>query len=142
METKSKKILVSLGYSLILALALAFVFTFFIDCGGMITTKLDPNKPIFHNDADDYSFGTKYIFSLFLNLAWTPWLFLSRDFFGCNDDEYDNEYGEIKILKIALCITFIVATICVEPKLLQMSFWGCLIYLGVIGGILGTINRA
>lgn len=134
----TEKIIPPLIYSVLLAAMLALIFVFFIDCGGNITTELDPNKPIFHNDADDYSFGTKYLFSFFLNLAWTPWIFLIRNDFKISEKEYEL----LLVVKIVMSIVSFILALIIGAKLLEMAFFGVFIGVVLIAFVIGVFRQA
>lgn len=134
----TEKIIPPLIYSVLLAAMLALIFVFFIDCGGNITTELDPNKPIFHNDADDYSFGTKYLFSFFLNLAWTPWIFLSKGDLKLREEEYE----PILTVKVVVSIVSVILALIIGAKLAEMAFFGGLIGVVLIAFVIGVFRQA
>lgn len=134
----TEKIIPPVTYSILLAAVLAFVLVFFIDCGGNITTDLDPNKPIFHNDADDYSFGTKYLFSFFLNLAWTPWIFLSKGDLKLREEEYE----PILTVKVVVSIVSIILALIIGAKLVGMAFFGGFIGIVLIAFVIGVFRQA
>ena len=134
----TEKIIPPVTYSILLAAVLAFVLVFFIDCGGNITTDLDPNKPIFHNDADDYSFGTKYLFSFFLNLAWTPWIFLNHNDLIISE----KEYGPILAVKVVVSIVSVLIALIIGAKLVEMAFFGGFIGIVLIAFVIGVFRQA
>ena len=133
-----EKIISALLYCSLSAAILAFVFCFFIDCGGLITTDLDPNKPLLHNDADDYSFGAKYLFSFFLLFGLLQFLFLSKAFLGISQVAY--EKYNLLLMQIILGILFILTAIISFPQLAGMSFWGGFIIIGIVAYILNSFR--
>ncbi len=132
------KIILPLIYSVLLAAVLAFGFVFFIDCGGIVTTELDPDKPIFHNDADDYSFGTKYFFSLFLNMAWTPWIFMPRG----DMEMSEKDYVPIMILKVVVSIASVILALIIGANLIGMVFYGGFLCIAIIAFVIGVLKQA
>ena len=134
----TEKIIPPVTYSILLAAVLAFVLVFFIDCGGNITTDLDPNKPIFHNDADDYSFGTKYLFSFFFYLAWTPWIFLNHNDLIISE----KEYGPILAVKVVVSIVSVLIALIIGAKLVEMAFFGGFIGIVLIAFVIGVFRQA
>jgi hypothetical protein len=134
----TEKIIPPVTYSILLAAVLAFVLVFFIDCGGNITTDLDPNKPIFHNDADDYSYGAKYLFSLLLNLAWTPWIFLNHNDLKISE----KEYGPILAVKVVVSIVSVLIALIIGAKLVGMAFFGGFIGIVLIAFVIGVFRQA
>lgn len=133
-----EKIFSALIYCSLSAAILAFVFCFFIDCGGMITTDLDPNKSLLHNDADDYSFGAKYFFSFFLLFGLLQFLFLSKGFLGIS--QYAYEKYHMLFIQIILGFLFILIAIVSSPKLIEMSFWGGFILIGIVAYIISSFR--
>ena len=133
-----EKIFSALIYCSLSAAILAFVFCLFINCGGMVTTELDPDKPLFHNDADDYSFGAKYLFSFLLLFGILQFLFLSKEFLGISQFIYD-KYN-LLFIRIILGIVFILAAIISAPQLIEMSFFGGFIIIGVVAYILNRFR--
>jgi len=104
----------------------------------MVTTELDPDKPLFHNDADDYSFGAKYLFSFLLLFGILQFLFLSKEFLGISQFIYD-KYN-LLFIRIILGIVFILAAIISAPQLIEMSFFGGFIIIGVVAYILNSFR--